>query len=129
MKRVCLFIAAAVCLSVSLPAFSHHSFAAEFDRERPITITGTVTKIEWTNPHARFYVDVQDENGETVHWNFELGTPNILMRRGWTRDSLKPGETITVTGFRARNDPNVGNANTVTLADGTRVLGGSSAEN
>ena len=129
MKRVCLSIAVAVWLLVSLPAFSHHSFAAEFDRDRPITITGTVTRIEWTNPHARFYVDADDENGETVNWNFELGTPNILMRQGWTRDSLKPGETITVTGFRARNDPHVGNANTVTLADGTRVLGGSSVGN
>jgi len=129
MKRVYPFIAVAVGLTVSLPAFSHHSFAAEFDRDKPITITGTVTRIEWTNPHARFYVDAQDDNGETVNWNFELGTPNILMRQGWTRDSLKPGETITVTGFRARNDPHVGNANTVTLADGTRVLGGSSVGN
>ncbi len=129
MKRLRLFITTAVWLLVSPQVFSHHSFAAEFDRDRPITITGTVTRIEWTNPHARFYVDAEDENGETVNWNFELGTPNILMRQGWTRDSLKPGETITVTGFRARNDPHVGNANTVTLADGTRVLGGSSVGN
>ena len=111
-------------------AVAHHSFAAEFDRSQPITVTGTVTKVEWANPHARFYIDAKDEaTGETVNWDFELASPNGLMRRGWTRNSMKLGDTVTVTGHRAKNDPHVGNASTVTLADGKKLFAGSSAEN
>ena len=108
------------------PAIAHHAFAAEFDANQPLTITGTVTKIEWTNPHARFYVDVKDEGGKVVNWDFELGPPNGLMRRGWTRNSLKPGHVVTVTGFRSKVAPYVANARTVTLADGRQVFAGSS---
>lgn len=117
------------CSSIPAGALAHHAFAAEFDRALPIEITGTVTKVEWMNPHARFYVDAEDENGEIVNWDFELGSPNGLMRQGWRRDSLKPGDTVTVTGWRARNAPNVGNARTVTLADGKRVFASSSGGN
>ena len=120
MKRVASFaVAAAGALLTMSAASAHHSFAAEFDRDLPITVTGTVTKVEWMNPHARFYVDAKDEkSGETVNWDFELASPNGLMRRGWNRNSMKIGDTVTVTGHRAKNNPLVGNASTVTLADG-----------
>jgi Family of unknown function (DUF6152) len=111
-------------------ALAHHSFAAEFDRNMPITVTGTVTKVEWANPHARFYIDAKDDtSGDTVNWDFELASPNGLMRRGWTRNSMKIGDLVTVTGHRAKNNPHVGNASTVTLADGKKLFAGSSSEN
>jgi hypothetical protein len=111
-------------------AVAHHAFAAEFDRDQPIEITGTVTDVEWTNPHARFYVDAPDpdRDDEVFNWNFELGSPNGLMRSGWRRDSLKPGDTVTVTGWRARNAAHVANARAVTDADGNRLFANSSAE-
>src|SRR5262245_39246418 len=112
----------------AIPAVAHHAFAAEFDRQKPVTITGTVTKVEWANPHARFYVDAKDETGKVNNWEFEPGSPNGLMRRGWTRNSLKIGDTVTVTGWRAKNAPHVANAGTVTLADGKKVFAGSSID-
>ena len=115
-----LFGAAAVPLS------AHHSFAAEYDAKKPITVSGTVTKLEWTNPHARVYVDAKDENGNIVHWDFELGPPTALMRRGWSRNSLKPGHLVTVTGFLSKTEPNIANARTVSLPDGRQVFAGSS---
>ncbi|HEX6999373.1 MAG TPA: DUF6152 family protein [Gammaproteobacteria bacterium] len=123
--------AAALVLAIGLaglqasPALAHHSFSAEFSRDLPIEVTGTVTRVEWTNPHARFYVEAKDENGETVEWDFELTTPNLLMRKGWKRDSLKPGDEVTVSGWRARNAPHVGNAASVTLKDGRKLFTGS----
>jgi hypothetical protein len=110
------------------PALAHHAFSAEFSRDLPLELTGKVTRVEWMNPHARFYINVEDENGQLVEWDFELSSPNGLMRRGWTRNSLQQGDTVTVTGFRAKNAPHVGNASTVVLADGTRVFAGSSSE-
>ena len=122
------FVLTAGCALVltAVPAFAHHAFAAEFDRQKPVTITGSVTKVEWANPHARFYVDAKDETGKVNNWDFELGSPNGLMRRGWTRNSLKIGDVVTVTGWRAKNTPHVANAGTVTLADGKKVFAGSS---
>ena len=128
--RFCFALAAAVMFSATAaPVFAHHSFAAEFDRAKPITLTGTVTKVEWANPHARFYIDVKDENGKVNNWDLELASPNGLMRRGWTRNSLKIGDVVTVTGWAAKAAPYVGNTNAVTLADGKKVFAGSSAEN
>ena len=111
-------------------AYAHHAFAAEFDREKPVDLVGTVTKVEWTNPHARFYIDAPDPDLEdqVVNWNFELGSPNGLMRAGWRRDSLKIGDEISVTGWRARNNAHVANAREVTDANGRRLFAGSSAE-
>jgi len=115
-----------LCGTASLRA--HHSFAAEFDRERPITVSCTVQKLEWTNPHARLYVEGKDENGKNQVWDFELGPPNGLMRNGWRRDSLKQGHQITVTGFRSKTSDHIANARTVKLADGRQVFAGSSFE-
>ena len=112
--------------AAAAPILAHHSYAAEFDREKRITITGTVTKVEWANPHARFYFDAKNDKGVMVNWNFELGSPNGLMRNGWTRNSLKIGSVITVVGTLAKNSPYVGNASNVTLEGGRRLFAGSS---
>ena len=112
-------------LLLAAPVFAHHSFEAEYDSAKPIKVTGTVTKLEWMNPHARFYVDVKDEKGAVVNWNFELGSPNVLKRQGWQRDSLKAGDTVTVEGYLAKDGSMLANARRVTLADGRKVFAGS----
>jgi hypothetical protein len=127
MNRPALFIVTAV-LAVAAAAVpqAHHSFAAEFDRDKTITVTGKVAKLEWTNPHARIYVDGTDETGKTQTWDFELGPPNGLMRNGWNRNSLKAGTQVKVSGFRSKTSTVVANARTVALADGRAVFVGSS---
>ena len=110
-------------------AVAHHSFDAEYDRNQPLEVSGSVTKVEWTNPHARIYVEAADPDNvdsSLVVWDFELGPPNGLMRRGWNRNSLRAGTVVTVTGFRSKTAPLVANARTVTLSDGRRVFAGSS---
>jgi hypothetical protein len=119
----------AVALGVAaVPALAHHSFAAEYDSAKPITLTGTVTKVEWMNPHARFYLDVKDDSGKVTNWEFELGSPNGLMRRGWTRNSLKEGDVVTVDGSLAKDGSKLANARTVKLSDGRKVFAGSASE-
>jgi hypothetical protein len=118
--------AAVALLAPLVPLAAHHSFAAEYDADKPITLKGVVTKVEWTNPHARFYVDVKDAAGKVTNWNLELASPNVLKRQGWSRDSLKEGDQITVEGSMARDGSKMANARAVTMADGKRVFAGSS---
>jgi hypothetical protein len=113
----------------ALPMLAHHSFDAEYDRSKTIEMKGTVTKVEWTNPHARFYIDVKDANGSVTNWNLELGSPNGLTRAGWKRDSLKIGDEVTVTASLAKDGSKMANARSVVLAGGKKVFGASSADN
>src|SRR5579862_4241358 len=109
------------------PLLAHHSFSAEYDGDKPVQVTGSVTKVDWANPHARFYVDVKDDQGNLTNWNIELGPPLILKRLGWRHDSLKIGDQVTVDGYSAKDGSKMANAKKVILADGTSVFAGSSA--
>jgi len=122
-------LAATIVLSLGgLPVFAHHSFAAEFDVKQPVTLKGTVTKVEWTNPHVWIYMDVANESGAAEHWQCENGAPNALARMGWTRNSLKVGDQITIEGFRAKNDDKTANARQIILPDGRKVFSGSAED-
>ena len=124
--RLVLLIAAVGVAWAAQPLMAHHSFAAEYDANKPVTLKGTVTKVEWTNPHARFYVDVKDERGRVVNWNLELASPNVLRRNGWKRDSLNVGDEITVEGSLAKDGSKMANARVVKLSSGQQVFAGSS---
>jgi hypothetical protein len=112
-------------LGLALPAFAHHSFQAVYDMNAPITVEGTVTKLEWMNPHIYYYLDVSQADGSVVNYRIEGGTPNTLYRRGWRKDDMKAGDTIKVEGFMARDGTNNLAGRRVTLADGRRVFSGS----
>ena len=129
MKNQSFTLAAIVGLVVSAgPALAHHSFAAEYDTTKPVKVTGVVTKMEWMNPHARFYVDVKDADGKVSTWNFELGAIPVLLKQGWRKNALKPGDTVTVEGNRAKDESHTAAARVVLLPDGRRVFGGSAAD-
>ena len=122
-----LFVVALGAVAAVLPAAAHHSFPAQYDIDKPITLTGKVTKVEWTNPHIFIYADVTDEQGKVASWAFEMGGPNALLRQGWKRDSLKPDDLVTFEGSLARDGSNLVNARTVTMvATGRKMFAGSS---
>ena len=122
--RLASFAALAGLLVPAVPVLAHHSFAAEYDSNKPVALKGTVTKVDWTNPHARFYVDVKDKEGKVVNWNFELASPNVLIRNGWSRKSLKEGDEVTVQGSQAKDGAHLANARSIVLADGKRIFAG-----
>jgi len=131
MKTTLSFVlAASLCLTLlvvsSTTMLAHHSFAAQYDRNKPATLVGPVTKVDWINPHARFFMDVKDASGKMVNWEVELAAPAMLIRRGWSRNALKIGEAVTVNGSLAKDGSNLLNATAVTLSDGKKVFAGSS---
>ena len=117
-----VFLAGLAFLLPAVPAIAHHAFAAEYDINTPVTLKGVVTKFEWTNPHARFYVDVKDEKGNVTNWNLELASPNVLRRNGWSRMSLQVGDQVTVEGSQAKDGSKMANARAVTLPNGKKVF-------
>jgi len=115
-------------LAASGRALAHHSFAAEFDEKKPVSLTGTVTKVEWTNPHIWFFMDVKNPDGSVTNWGFEMGGTAQLLRAGWKRDSMKLGDVVAVEAYRSRDDSNRANARTVTLTNtGQKLFAGSQA--
>jgi hypothetical protein len=126
--KLVIFAAGIAVLLAGKPMVAHHSFAAEFDSAKTIKLTGTVTKIEWMNPHAYFYIDVMGEGGKVANWGLEMGSPNGLMRQGWTRNSMKIGDTVVVEGSAAKDGSLIGNARNVTLSDGKRLFAASSQQ-
>lgn len=122
-------IAVAVVWMGAVPAVAHHSFSAEFDVTKTITLTGKVTSVRWSNPHAWVYIDVQGADGKVVNWAFETATANGLYRRGWRKDDLEPGTVVTIEGYLARNGTPTANASRITLPDGRRLFAGAATPN
>ena len=127
MKKLVLSVVA-VLGAVAIPALAHHAFSAEFDLKKPVNVKGVVTKIEWMNPHAWFYVDVKTDSGAVEQWQFETGAPIELTRRGWRKNDLKVGDEVTVQGLRAKDGTNTASARMVTLPSGKKVFSGSAGD-
>ena len=129
MRKIGLFVAVAgILLSAAAPLLAHHAFSAEFDQSKPIKMSGEITKLEWTNPHAWLFIDVKGSDGKVVPWRFEMGAPNALLRAGWSRSDIKPGTAVTISGFLARAGGPVGNAFQVRLPDGRDLFAASSVK-
>ena len=128
MKALSMVFVGAAWLLAAVPAAPHHSFAAEFDVTRPVKLTGTITRIEWTNPHSWLFIDIEDDDGNVQSWAIELLGLNTLFRRGWTRDKVKSGDIVNVEGFGSRDGANTANASTVTLESTNERLWESSDE-
>jgi hypothetical protein len=124
MRRRSMVLIAGALVIGALPILAHHSFSAEFDADKAVTLKGIVTKVEWLNPHVWFYIDVKDDSGTVQHWQCESGPPNMLARNGWRKDSLKPGDQVTVQGFRAKDGTTTVSAREVLLPDGKKVFNG-----
>ena len=124
-QKILLFVFLSITCTAVVP---HHSFSAEFDANKPVNITGTVTKVEWLNPHVWFYIDVKDASGSVSNWGVEMGSPNGLMRTGWSRNSMKPGDVVTVEGSRAKDGSTTANARSVTLAASGKKLFAASSQ-
>jgi len=129
MRTVFLVFVGATWLLAAVPATPHHSFAAEFDINRPVKLTGTITRIEWTNPHSWLFIDTEDDDGNVQNWAIELISTNGLLRRGWTREKVRAGDIVNVEGFGARDGTNTGNATTVIMTNtGERLWDSASAQ-
>ncbi len=127
MRKAGLLITAALCVFVAAaPLVAHHAFSAEFDQSKPVKLAGEITKLEWTNPHAWLFIDVKTPDGKVTNWRFEMGAPNALLRAGWSRNDIKPGTAVTISGFMARAGGSVGNAFQVRLPDGRDLFAASS---
>ena len=125
-KTITKRLAALLLLSITVPSLAHHSFAAVFDVSKSVEVSGTVTEVEWMNPHAWIHLDVEGDDGNVEAWSFELGSPNGLIRRGLSRATIKPGDVISISGYQARDGSMRGNVVAVTLATGQRLDGISS---
>ena len=129
MRAMLGILAAGFGLLISAtPVLAHHSFAAEFDDKQPVTLKGTVAKIDWMNPHIWIYIDAKDESGKVTRWQCEGGPPNTLTRNGWTKSALKEGDQVTIEGFKAKDATNTCNGRSVTLPDGRKVFAGSAED-
>ena len=123
-----VLLAACGAVLATTPLLAHHSFAAEYDSKKPVTLKGTVTKIDWMNPHVYFYIDVEDDSGKTATWGLEMGPPNGLQRQGWTKNTMKIGDVVVVEGTLAKDGANQANARSVTMATTGKKLGAASSE-
>jgi hypothetical protein len=125
-RTIAAAVAAVSVMLLGAPIAAHHAFSAEFDADKPVTLRGAVTRIDWINPHSWLYIDVKDPTGKVVPWKIEMGAPNQLLRRGWNKNSLPVGTEVIVEGFRAKNGSDVANGGNVVLADGRKLFVGSS---
>jgi hypothetical protein len=128
MKATYSLLFAGLLLGMAAPLLAHHSFAAEFDDKKPVDLKGTITKVEWLNPHVWLYLDVKDESGAVQHWQCEGGAPNGLTRQGWSKNTLKAGDEIAIEGFRAKDATNTCNSRSVKLPDGRRIFVGNAED-